>query len=47
LLADLGLPEACQKQPTVLGGINIMDGKVTHRAVADAHGIPCTPPAFT
>lgn len=46
LLADLGLAEACQKQPALPGGINIMDGKVTHRAVADAHGIPCSPPAF-
>jgi alanine dehydrogenase len=46
LLADLGLAEACQKQPALLGGINIMDGKVTHRAVAEAHGIPCAAPAF-
>jgi alanine dehydrogenase len=46
LLADLGLAEACQKQPALPGGINIMDGKVTHRAVAEAHGIPCTPPTF-
>ena len=46
LLADLGLAEACQKQPALPGGINIMDGQVTHRAVAEAHGIPCTPPTF-
>ena len=46
LLADLGLAEACQKQPTLLGGINIMGGKITHRAVAEAHGIPCAPPSF-
>jgi alanine dehydrogenase len=39
LLADLGLAEACQKQPALLGGINIMDGKVTHKAVAEAHGM--------
>ena len=44
LLADLGLAEAAQKQPALLGGINIMDGKVTHRAVADAHGLPYTAP---
>ncbi|MDB6068502.1 MAG: alanine dehydrogenase [Pedosphaera sp.] len=44
LLADLGLTEACQKQPALLGGINIMDGKVTHKAVADAHGLPYVPP---
>jgi len=46
LLADLGLAEACQKQPALLGGINIMEGQVTHRAVAEAHGIPCAPPSF-
>jgi alanine dehydrogenase len=46
LLADLGLAEACQKQPALPGGINIMDGKVTHRAVAEAHGIPCSAPTF-
>jgi alanine dehydrogenase len=44
LLADLGLAEACQKQPALLGGLNVMDGKVTHKAVADAHDLPCVPP---
>lgn len=44
LLADLGLAEACQKQPALIGGINVMDGKVTHKAVAEAHGLPCMPP---
>jgi alanine dehydrogenase len=44
LLADLGLAEACQKQPALIGGINVMDGKVTHKAVAEAHGLPCLPP---
>src|SRR5258708_23050261 len=39
MLADLGLAEACQKQPALAGGINVMDGKVTHKAVAEAHGI--------
>ena len=39
LLADLGLAEACQKQPALVGGINVMNGKVTHKAVADAHGM--------
>ncbi len=43
-LADLGLTEAAQRQPALLGGINIMDGHVTHRAVADAHGIPFVAP---
>ena len=44
LVADLGLAEACQKQPALLGGLNVMDGKVTHKAVADAHGMPYVPP---
>jgi len=39
-LADLGLAEACQRQPALLGGINVMRGQVTHKAVADAHGLP-------
>ena len=44
LLADLGLAEACQKQPALIGGINLMDGQITHKAVAEAHGLPCVPP---
>ena len=39
LLADSGLAEACQRQPALMGGINVMDGKVTHRVVAEAHGM--------
>jgi alanine dehydrogenase len=46
LIADLGLVEACQKQPALLGGINVMDGKITHKAVAEAHGLPYSPPAL-
>jgi len=44
LLADHGLAEACQRQPALLGGINVMGGQVTHPAVAAAHGLPFTPP---
>jgi alanine dehydrogenase len=39
LLADRGLEEACKKQPTLVGGINTRDGKLTCRAVAEAHGL--------
>jgi alanine dehydrogenase len=39
LLADLGLDEACKKQPELIGGINTRDGKLTCRAVAGAHGL--------
>src|SRR5262249_555117 len=38
-LADLGLKEACQKQPALISGINVMGGKLTHKAVAEAHGM--------
>jgi alanine dehydrogenase len=39
LLADLGLDEACKKQPALIGGINTRGGKLTCRAVAEAHGL--------
>src|SRR4030095_5804760 len=44
LLADLGLKEACERQPALAGGINTMDGRLTHRAVAEAHGMEFEPP---
>jgi alanine dehydrogenase len=44
LLADHGLAEACQHQSALLDGINVMNGKVTCQAVAQAHGIPYVPP---
>ena len=40
MLADYGLDEACIKYPALIGGINICDGKVTHKAVAEAHALP-------
>jgi alanine dehydrogenase len=46
MLADLGLAEACQKQPAIVGGINVMNGLVTYKAVADAHGLPYAPPVL-
>ena len=39
VLADCGLAEACQRQPALLGGINVMKGQITCKAVADAHGM--------
>ncbi|MFM8470909.1 MAG: alanine dehydrogenase [Limisphaerales bacterium] len=45
-LADLGLPDACQRQPALLGGINIHAGKLTCRAVAEAHDLPSSPVAI-
>lgn len=44
LLADLGLVEACRRQPSLVNGINVMNGRVTFKAVADAHGMACSPP---
>jgi len=44
LLADLGLAEACKKQPALVGGINTRNGKLTCQAVAEAHGLKYEPP---
>jgi alanine dehydrogenase len=46
LLADLGLAEACQKQPALLGGINVRNGNITCPAVASAHGLTAASPRF-
>src|SRR5438034_10858201 len=46
LLADHGLAEACRRQPALLGGINIMGGKLTCQAVAEAHRLPLQAPDF-
>lgn len=43
-IADFGLAEACQKNSALLSGINVRDGKVTFKAVADAHALPYTAP---
>jgi alanine dehydrogenase len=44
LLADFGLQGACKKQPALIGGINTLDGRLTCRAVAEAHGLKYEPP---
>lgn len=44
-LADFGLADSCHRQPALLGGINVMGGKVTYKAVADAHGFDYSAPA--
>lgn len=46
LLADSGLAEACRQQPALLSGINVMNGQITHRAVAEAHTLPFAPAAL-
>ena len=39
LIADLGLEGACKRQPALIGGINTRDGRLTCKAVAEAHGL--------
>jgi len=46
LVADHGLAEACEKQPALAGGINVMGGNITHRVIAEAHGMILTKPTF-
>lgn len=43
LLANFGLEEACKRQGALAGGINTREGKLTIRAVADAHGLDYEP----
>lgn len=45
-LADHGLAGACQRHPALVGGINVMNGKITCPAVAEAHGMPVIEPEF-
>ncbi len=42
-LADLGWQEACRKDPGLADGVNIVDGKVTFKGVAEAFDLPYTP----
>jgi alanine dehydrogenase len=39
-LAEGGIEGAIRKQPALASGINVMDGKIRNRAVADALGLP-------
>ena len=39
-LADHGVPGAFERDPHLVGGLNLIDGKITCRAVAEAHGLP-------
>lgn len=44
-LADKGFPKALLDDPHLLDGLNVHDGKITCRAVADALCLPYTPAA--
>ncbi|MDE5552910.1 MAG: alanine dehydrogenase [Muribaculaceae bacterium] len=42
-LADMGWIEACKKDPGLAEGVNIVDGKITFKGVAEAFDMPYTP----
>jgi alanine dehydrogenase len=42
-IADLGVREAVARDRDLVRGINVVDGKLTYEAVADAHGLDFTP----
>jgi len=44
LLADHGVPGAFKRDPNLLSGLNLFDGKITHLAVANAHGMEYADP---
>ena len=45
-LANMGWREACKKDPGLAEGVNIVDGKITFKAVAEAFDLPYTPLAL-
>jgi alanine dehydrogenase len=42
-IADKGTRQAVIDDPALAKGVNVIDGKITYQAVADAHGMPYTP----
>lgn len=42
-LANLGWVEACKRDAGLANGVNVVDGKITFKAVADAFGLEYTP----
>jgi alanine dehydrogenase len=42
-LADKGLRQAVQEDPSLAKGVNVAGGHVVHAEVAEAHGLECTP----
>jgi alanine dehydrogenase len=43
-LADKGLRRALAEDPHLRNGLNVHEGQITYRAVADAHRLPFTRP---
>jgi alanine dehydrogenase len=42
-IADLGVREAIARDRALWRGVNVLDGKLTYEAVAEAHGLPFVP----
>lgn len=42
-IANLGLAESIARDRSLARGVNVLDGKITYEAVADAHGLDYTP----
>ncbi len=42
-IADHGLAEAVARDPALAGGVNVLNGRVTYEAVAEAHGLEYAP----
>ncbi|MDX6512070.1 MAG: alanine dehydrogenase [Gaiellaceae bacterium] len=42
-IADLGLNEAVQHDRALARGVNVLEGRITYEAVAEAHGLEYTP----
>ena len=43
LLADLGWEQACKQHPDLALGLNIVNGKIVYKAVAEAFNLPYSP----
>jgi alanine dehydrogenase len=46
-LADFGLAEAIKRKPALISGLNVVAGRLTCKAVAEAHGLPYSPAILT
>jgi alanine dehydrogenase len=42
-IADKGLERAVAEDPALAKGVNVLGGKITYEAVAEAHGLEYTP----
>ena len=42
-ISDYGLAEAVARDPALARGVNVLDGKITYEAVAEAHGLEYHP----